>query len=101
MSDDFDTQAIKDRLHQSLKDASISLRAASINAGVGTGYVQHLVTSDVEPSISKLATICEKNGISLAFVLLGLDLSPQKQRLLDLIEKDPSKLESLLVLLEK
>jgi len=99
MSDTVDIAAIKGRLAEKLDEAGISMRAASINSGFGQGYVQNLLSSDTEPVITKLAVVCEKNGISFSYVLLGLEVSPQTRRLLDLIQKNPEKLNSLLILL--
>lgn len=99
MMDVIDIKAIKARLAEQLEKAGISMRAASNNAGFGNGYVQHLLTSDAEPSVTKLAAVCRENGVSFAYVLLGLNMSPQTERLLKLIEKNPEKLDSVLVLL--
>jgi transcriptional regulator with XRE-family HTH domain len=99
MADEYDIKAIKARLAEKLEEAGISMRAASNNAGFGNGYVQHLLTSEAEPSVTKLAAVCRENGLSFAYVLLGLSMSPQTERLLQLIERHPEKLDSVLVLL--
>ena len=94
-----DIAAIKSRLDEKLKAAGISLRAASNNANLGNGYVQHLLTSDADPLVTKLERVCRANGISFSYVLLGVEMSSETERLLRLIDEHPEKLESLLVLL--
>ncbi|MDV4167787.1 helix-turn-helix transcriptional regulator [Rhodovulum sp. FJ3] len=99
MTSETDISGIKDRLRESLEKAGISMRAASVAAGLGPGYVHSLIKDGTEPTVSKLAQICSKNGISFAYVLLGVDMDPETRRLLELIEADPKRRANILALL--
>lgn len=90
---------IRNRLAHALQEAGLSKRAASLNAGVSAGYVHSILEGVAEPTVAKLARICEANNLSLAYVIFGVELSPDAQKLLQIAQSDPKKMESLLSLL--
>lgn len=96
---DADGIAMRERLKEKLDQAGISMRNASANAGFGNGYVQSVVKDGIEPTVKKLAKICEANGISFAYVLFGIEMSPETRKLLKLMESDPAKRDGILALL--
>jgi hypothetical protein len=99
MKNKHDIDAIRTRLKECLDESGISMRAASLAAGTGPGYVHSFLKEDTEPTITKLSEICSSNGISFSYVVFGIEMSPGVRRLLDALEKDPQKLESVLALL--
>ena len=100
MSENLDLQKVRERLKSALEDAGVSMRAASIAAGFGPGYV-HSIIDGTEPTVTRLATVCEVNGISLAYVLFGFDITPETERLLSLMEDDQKARDGILTLLER
>jgi len=90
---------MRQRLEEKLVEAGVTMRLASSNAGLGKGYVHSVIKAGTEPTVKKLAKICEANGISLAYVLFGIDMSPETQKLVELMESDPDRRDSILSLL--
>lgn len=101
MDDQSDIQAIKARLRAKLEEAGITMRAASIAAGKGPGYVQNLLTSESDPTVTSLLRICKANNVNFAYVVFGIDVRPEMRRLLDAVQSDPQKLPAILALLAK
>lgn len=101
MSETSDIHTIKARLRSKLEEAGTTMRAASLAAGKGPGYVQNLLSSETDPTVSALMKICNANNISFSYVAFGLEMTPETRRLLDIVEKDPEKLPALLALLSK
>lgn len=101
MNETSDIHAIKARLRTKLDEAGITMRAASLAAGKGPGYVQNLLSSETDPTVSALLKVCNANNISFSYVVFGLEMTPEMRRLLDVVENDPEKLPALLALLSK
>lgn len=101
MKNKIDLQDMRNRLSQKLDEAGISMRAASLNAKVGAGYVQAVIRGVQEPTISKLSQVCAANGISFPYIMFGFDMSPETHRLLELMEGDPVARDGILKLLER
>ncbi len=100
MDESYDIAAMRNRLKAKLDEAGLSMRAASINAGLGAGWVQATLQEDgPEPSIVKLAQMCAKNGISLPYVLFGFEMSSETRQILEMMESDPQKRDGLLALM--
>ncbi|MEP1637298.1 hypothetical protein [Ascidiaceihabitans sp.] len=92
---------MRNRLAEELERVNIKMRPASINAGLGGGYLSSVISDGVEPSVEKLARICNANGLSFPYVVLGLKMTTDQQRLLTLIGENPDRAEHIASLLEK
>ncbi|MEO1421326.1 MAG: XRE family transcriptional regulator [Pseudomonadota bacterium] len=99
MRAEFDIAAMRARLAEALKDSGISMRKASLNAGLGHGYVHSILNEGKEPTVQQLAKICSENDISLVHVLFGFEISPETEELMKLISSDPAKRDAILALL--
>lgn len=101
MTSTYDTNAMRARLLGLLKEHDISMRDASIKGNTTPGYLHSILKTGAEPTVQKLALICEKNGFSLAYVLFGFEISPETERLMALMEKEPQARDGILSLLDK
>ena len=50
-----------------------------------------MIKAGNEPSIYKLADVCDRNNISLAYVLSGIDVSDETLELIALLDKKPEE----------
>ncbi|SMP32035.1 hypothetical protein [Shimia sagamensis] len=91
--------AIKQRLNDQIKEAGLSMRAASLASNKGPGYVQALMKTGSEPTIGAILDICKSNSLNSVFVIFGIEMSPETLRLVELMEQNPEKRDSLLALL--
>lgn len=90
----------RDRLADAIKQQNRSLRQVSLQAGKGAGYLHSILVEGKDPSVDNLTDVCHALGISLAFALYGLDISPQKERLLRLYDEHPEMQDGIMRLLE-
>jgi hypothetical protein len=90
----------KQRLADGVKASGKSMRKISLDAKLGAGYVNSILNENKDPTIGNLARICEAANLSLYYVLVGADISPQDEDLLTLLLKaDDQVKESVLTLL--
>jgi transcriptional regulator with XRE-family HTH domain len=94
-----DISGLRTRLVELLDQKGITMRAASVNANLGPGYVHSVVKDGQEPTVAKLAAICAANDISFSYVVLGVDVSPETKRLLEMIGRDEKARDGILALL--
>lgn len=79
-----------------------SWRAVSLAAGLGPGYVFSVLKEGKDPTIGNLAKVCEAAGLSLSYVLFGVDLSRADEESLALFHALPErKKEAFLLLLRE
>lgn len=101
MSATYDTNAMRERLQALLEEHNVSMRVASIKGETTPGYLHSVIKGGAEPTVQKLAQICDANGFSLAYVLFGFEISPETERLMSLMEKEPRARDGILALLDK
>jgi transcriptional regulator with XRE-family HTH domain len=99
MDTDFDIEALRSRLRKTLATKGLSKREVSLSAGFGAGYVHSILNEGKEPTVSKLASVCAAANISLGYIIYGVELSPETERLISLIETNPEKRDMILALL--
>jgi transcriptional regulator with XRE-family HTH domain len=101
MKPTYDTNAMRERLTGLLEQHELSMRDASIRGGTTPGYLYSIIKTGAEPTVQKLAKICEANNFSLTYVLFGFEISPETERLMSLMENDPQARDGILSLLDK
>lgn len=99
MIDAFDIEAMRARLRAALKEKGLSMRQISIQAKCGPGYVYSVLEEGKEPTVTKLAQICNAADLSMSYILYGMKLSPETERLISLFEEHPEKRDGILALL--
>lgn len=99
MDTSFDIDAMRDRLRDTLEEKGLSKREVSLKANLGAGFVHSILAEGKEPTVSKLASVCEAAGISLSFIIYGVKQSPETEKLISLIETNPEKRDGILALL--
>lgn len=93
--------SMRQRLAAKLEEKNIPMRTAGVNAGLGMSYVSGILKEGKDPQVTKLAKLCDANGISLTWVLYGIDITPESEKLLKLFESEPEKRDSILALLSQ
>lgn len=97
----FQIDAMRSRISTALAEKNISKRQASLDAGLGPGYLHSILDEGKEPTVTKLAQVCNSIGVSLAYVLYGAEISPEVEQLISLIDENPQKRDAILALLQK
>lgn len=89
----------RDRLETSIKDDGRSLRDISLAAGLSHGYLHGILRDGKEPTIDRFSRICKAMGVSLPYVLLGVDVSESTLALIKEIERGGPRRDAILALL--
>jgi transcriptional regulator with XRE-family HTH domain len=89
----------RDRLAAHLKASGKSMRQVSLASGNGPGYLHSILKDGKEPTIDNLASVCDAAEVSLLFVLFGLDVSREDERILQLLRDHPGSREGILQIL--
>lgn len=77
----------RSRLKRGIEAKGKSQRAVSLSAGMGPGYVNSLIKEMKDPTIDHLIKICEAAELSLYYVLLGVEMEPETEQIVLLLEK--------------
>lgn len=82
-------KAWRDRLAAAIKQSGKSMRAVSLGAGYGPGYVHSILKDNKDPTIDHLIDVCGQLGISLSYLIYGVDVSGENERILHLLQDAP------------
>ena len=87
------------RLEEAIASSGMSMRQISLSAGLSGTYISNLLKTRKEPTVGNLAAVCQAMGASLSYVLVGLDISPETEQVIQRLEKNPAHRQSVLSLL--
>jgi ribonucleoside-diphosphate reductase alpha chain len=85
-------QGILDRDGRSMRDVSLS-------AGLSAGYLHGILKGGKDSTIDRIAAIADALNVSLAYILIGLEVSPETEKLISLLQSDPASRDAVLQLL--
>ena len=91
---------VRDRIAATLAAKGLSKRSVSLSSGNGPGYVHSILAEGKEPTVSNLAAVCDAMGVSLSYILYGHEMSAETEVIIQLLERFPSKRDSILALLQ-
>ena len=89
----------KARLAAGIKKNGKSKREVSLAAGMGPGYVHSILKEGKDPTIDHLIKICAAAELSLYYVLIGVEASPETEEIVKLLEASKTKRQGLVQLL--
>ena len=87
------------RLEKAVQDDGRSLRDISLASGLSHGYLHGILRDDKEPTLDRFERICSTVGVSTAYILIGLNVSPETEAIMRQIEGDAGKRRALFDLL--
>lgn len=76
----------RSRLARGIELKGKSQRQVSLAAGKGAGYVNSLIKEEKDPTIDNLLRICSAAELSLYWVLYGVDMAPETEEIIRLLE---------------
>lgn len=86
------------RLVTALKQVNRSQRSVSMAVG-NPGLINSWLNEGKDPTIDNLLQVCREAGISLPFILYGLEIDARTEKFLLLLQGDPGKLDAAIRLL--
>lgn len=72
------------RLQQAMEQKGVTMRELSLVAGRAPGYVHSLIKEGKRPSIDNLVAISDRLGVSLVWLVFGVDMTADAEKLLRL-----------------
>lgn len=87
------------RLEDAINKSGRSKRELSLAAGKGPGYLFSILSEGKDPTIDNLIAICAALNVSLSKILYGIEISPQTEEILSLIEDNPKSRDGILQIL--
>ena len=93
-------QTWRDRLEAVLQRDGRSMREVSMSANLSHGYLHGILRENKEPTLDRFERICRELDVSVAYVLLGLDLSADTEAILQAIEGNEARRRALLEFLQ-
>lgn len=87
------------RLRQALENSGRSMRAVSLAAKRGPGYLFSILDEGKDPTVDNLVAICEVLNVSVTKILLGTDVSPEDEKILSQLG-NPERRRKLLEFLQ-
>lgn len=100
MQESIDITALRQRLEGAVQQSGRSMRSISLDAGVGPGYLHSILVEGKEPRLLRLARVCDVMNVSLLNILYGVDISPETTDIIQRLERNPSKRDGILALLD-
>lgn len=96
----FDPDAMRQRIRDELERQRRSQSDVAEKAGLGHGYLTNILAREQMPSVDKLHSLCKELNVSVAWVMYGVEMPPDFERVFELMKSDPKKFYALLALLE-
>lgn len=75
------------RLREAMEAKRMSMRAVSLKAKCGPGYVFDILETGKEPTIDRLVRIADAIPVSVSWLLYGYEIGPQEEELLRLYSR--------------
>ena len=88
-----------DRLLAEIERKGMTQRSVSLKAGLGPGYVNSLVKEGKDPALDHVMRICAALDVSAAYVLFGINVTPETERIMRAVEDSPERRAALVALL--
>jgi transcriptional regulator with XRE-family HTH domain len=89
----------KERLKAAIENSGKSMREISLSSGHGPGYLHSVFTEGKDPKITTLMKVCDAAGVSLLFILHGMEVAQEDEELLKELYLHPAKREAIRKLL--
>ena len=97
----FDPEAMRERILDEIKRQRRTQADVVRNAdGLGHGFLTNVLQRGQMPSVDKLDALARELGVTVAWLMYGVDLPPDADKVFDLMNRNPKKLYALLALLE-
>lgn len=96
----FDPEAMRQRIEDELKRQRRSQADVVEKAGLGHGYLTNVLNRGQMPAVDKLHALCKELDVSVAWIMYGVHVPADFERVFELMNKDPKKFYALLSLIE-
>ncbi|WP_444668388.1 hypothetical protein [Cereibacter changlensis] len=90
------------RLLEEVQKSKRSMRSISLAAKCGPNYLHGILKEGKDPTVGYLSAICREMGLSVAYVLYGVNITPEKEGILAMLDRaDPESREIALAILKR
>ena len=85
----------RQRLEQAVKDSGRSMKEISEAAGLSHGYLYTILNKGQDMSVSRLFLVCEQLGVSVSYIISGIELSESDEKLLQEMNANPETMSAV------
>lgn len=85
------------RLGRAIKADGRSMRAISLESGLGANYLSEIFRDGKEPGVEKMMKICATLNVSFTYVITGANLGPDDEDFFRILSELPPKERQTLV----
>lgn len=89
------------RVERAVSEDGRSLRDISLAAGLSHGYLHGILRDGKEPTLDRFVRICQELGVSLSYALLGADVTPETEVIIEALADDEETRSAVLALLKR
>lgn len=89
------------RLQAAIEKSGRTPREISLKAGKGPGYLHSILKEGKDPTVNSIAAVCDTLNISVAWILLGVEMSRETEEIMKAIEGYPARRDAVLQLLDQ
>lgn len=90
----------RERLEAAVSKDGRSFRDISLAAGLSHGYLHGILRDNKEPTLDRFVRICKVLNISVAYALMGMDITRETEQIISEIEADGERRTAILQLLQ-
>ncbi|NVK56678.1 MAG: helix-turn-helix transcriptional regulator [Alteromonadaceae bacterium] len=91
---------IRERVRAAIDSHELSARQILIKAGLGPSFLGGFLIEKKDPRLSSLAKLADALGVSLIYLIYGVELSQESERVLRELDKNPARRDHILGLLQ-
>lgn len=95
----FDLDQMRSRLDETVTAKERTLREVSLAAGLSKTYLHNVVRRGQVPSVENLERVCSELGVSMLWVMYGLDVPDGAEEVFEVMRRDPDRFWALMKLI--
>ncbi len=89
----------RQRLERAIENDGRSMREISLAAGLSHGYIHGIMKDNKEPTLDRFQKICEELNVSAAYIMMGVNISRNTEKIIEALASDKSREDAILALL--
>lgn len=95
---EFNLDAMRARLEQAIDERGRSAADVSVRAGLSKTYLHNITKRGQTPTVDKLQAVCDEIGISMLWVMYGLNVPDGVEEVFQVMDRQPERFWAMMKL---
>ena len=95
----FDINRMRERLEAEIESRNRGLAEVSVAAGLNKSYLHGVLRRGQMPTVGRLDAICSELGVSMLYIMYGLDAPDGAEEVFAGMQNDPERFWALMKLI--